>query len=49
MATDGSNCISVTNPPPMVQIAVQGLMDTTPDDNLDSGSDHDGDCQFLNP
>jgi len=28
---------------PLVQIAVQGLMDTTPtDDQLDSGSDQDG-------
>ena len=25
-----------------VQIAVSGLMDTTPDDNLDSSSDHEG-------
>lgn len=28
--------------PPLVQIAVSGLMDTHPVDHLDSSSDHDG-------
>ena len=27
---------------PLVQIAVAGLMDTTPEDHLDSSSDHEG-------
>ncbi|XP_045192506.1 protein BANP-like [Mercenaria mercenaria] len=33
-----------SNPPPLVQIAVSGLMDTHPVDHLDSSSDHDDNC-----
>lgn len=42
MASDHSGMTS--NNPPLVQIAVSGLMDTSSVDHLDSSSDHDDTC-----